>query len=172
MAEDLRPPALGLFGFAAALRAFSSRFTSRHLSIEVALDSDGQRIAEPVRLALFRVAQESIANVAKHAAPTRISVTLCLADNGVGYAVAADLVVPSEPGHYGLVGIAERSEAVGATLTLDSQSGGGTRVRVWAPFHHDPRPPICVLLAAVRADGVDVAVFDMEMPRMTGVEVA
>ena len=145
VAEDLRPPALGPFGLAAALRAFVGRFVGRHPSIEVALDldDDGQVLAEPVRLALFRVAQESMTNAAKHAAPTRISVTLRLdgdratlvvADDGIGYAVPADLAVPSEPGHYGLVGIAERSEAVGATLTVESQSGGGTRVRVWAPL--------------------------------------
>ncbi|PAP74215.1 sensor histidine kinase [Rubrivirga marina] len=148
VAEDLRPPTLGPFGLAAALRAFARRFAERHPGVDVALDldDDGQALAEPVRLALFRIAQEAMTNAAKHAGPAQISVTLRLngerppktallevADDGAGYAVPVDLAVPTEPGHYGLVGMAERADAVGAALAVESRPGAGTRVRATVP---------------------------------------
>lgn len=144
VAEDLRPPALGPFGLAAALRAFALRFGRAHPEIEVALDldDDGQVLQEPVRLALFRVAQEAMNNAVKHSRPSRIGVLLRLSpdeaileidDDGVGYVVPVDLSVPSEPGHYGLVGMAERAEAAGATLDVSSRIGEGTRVRACVP---------------------------------------
>ncbi|WP_412070601.1 sensor histidine kinase [Rubrivirga sp. IMCC43871] len=151
VAEDLRPPALGPFGLAAALRAFARRFAERHPGIDVALDldDDGQALAEPVRLALFRIIQEAMTNAAKHADPTRISVglrlegdraTLEVADDGAGYAVPADLAIPTEPGHYGLVGMAERAGSVGAALAVHSRPGAGTRVRATAPLRTGSLP--------------------------------
>ncbi|MDT7858171.1 histidine kinase [Rubrivirga sp. S365] len=144
VAEDLRPPALGPFGLAAALRAHAARFADRHPGLDVALDldDDGQALPEPVRLALFRVAQEAMTNAAKHAGAGRVSVALRVgpgavevevADDGAGYAVPADLLTPSAPGHYGLVGMAERAEAVGAALAVESGAGRGTRVRASVP---------------------------------------
>ena len=144
VAEDLRPPALGPFGLAAALRTHAERFADRHPGVDVALDldDDDQRLPGSVRLALFRIAQEAMTNAAKHAQAGRVSVRLHLdgdgaslevADDGSGYAVPADLSAPSAPGHYGLVGMAERAEAAGATLDVTSQPGAGTRVRAAVP---------------------------------------
>lgn len=141
VAEDLRPPALGPFGLAAALRAFVDRSAGRHVDTRVALDldDDGQALPGPVRLALFRIAQEAVTNAAKHAAASTIrvvlrlgpdAVTLSVEDDGSGYAVPDDLSAPTAPGHYGLVGMAERAEAIGAALAVESRPGGGTRVHV------------------------------------------
>lgn len=143
VAEDLRPPALGPFGLAAALRAHAARFADRHSEIDVALDldDDGRALTESVRLALFRVAQEAMTNAAKHAGAGQVSVVLRLgpdgvvlevADDGAGYTVPADLSAPSAPGHYGVVGMAERAEAIGATLSVES-GAGGTTVRTSVP---------------------------------------
>ena len=141
VAGDLRPPALGPFGLATALRAFVDRFRRSHpnLAVELDLDDDNQTIPGPTRLVSFRVAQEAMNNAAKHASPSQISValrlgtdevTLEVADNGTGFDVPRDPSAPTRPGHYGLVGMAERAVSVSGLLEIKSRPGAGTRVRV------------------------------------------
>lgn len=142
--EELRPPALGPFGLAAALRTSASRLATTHPSVNVDadLDDDGQTLPEPVRLALYRVAQEAMSNAVQHGRPSRIAITfrlnaegvrLDIADDGVGYAFPADLRSPSRPGHYGIVGMVERAEAIGGRLYATSEPGRETRVSVHIP---------------------------------------
>lgn len=144
IAEALRPPALGPFGLAAALRAHAERFRRLHPAVRVRLDldDDGQALPEGVRLALFRIAQEAMTNAAKHAAPTEVRVELRVApdrvrlgvaDDGAGYAVPVDLREYGQAGHYGLLGMEERAEAIGARLRVEGGPGRGTAVRVEAP---------------------------------------
>lgn len=139
VSEDLRPPALGPFGLSAALRAFTDRLSKRHPEIEFGLDldDDAQALPDPVRIALFRIAQEAVTNATKHARPRRIDLAFRLdargaalevSDDGGGFDVPTDLSAPSKPGHYGLVGMAERAASARATLNVTSERGLGTRV--------------------------------------------
>jgi len=134
MSEDLRPPALGPFGLAAALRTFAQRCRANYSQIDVDLnlDDDDQALPEPVRLALFRIAQESMNNAAQHGAPDTISVTLRLndehvslsiCDDGVGFDVPDDLRSLGGDGHYGMLGMVERAEFIGADLHIESHPG-------------------------------------------------
>ena len=143
--EDLRPPMLGPFGLAAALETLAEQVGRDHPSIDVSadLEDDGQTLPEPVRLALFRVAQEAVSNAIRHGQPTRVDLSLRLApravhveiaDDGVGFEPPDDLLVAVGNGRYGLVGMAERAEILGATLNVESRPGEGTRVRVSAPL--------------------------------------
>lgn len=141
VSEDLRPPALVPFGLAAALHAFAERFRQTHPSIQVDLDldDDEQALPEQVRLVLFRIAQEAMNNAAKHGAPGRIEVVfrlddeqvlLNVSDDGRGYVVPTDFRLLGKNGHYGLLGMSERADSIGAQLHLESHPGKGKRTQV------------------------------------------
>jgi len=137
MARELRPSALDDLGLVAALDAHIAEF-SRRTGIEVHFTHDGaqQRLPPPVELALFRVAQEALTNVAKHAQATsvnvRFSASECLAvlvvsDNGRGFD-------PEAVGDgVGLYSMRERMALVGGVLRIAS-GAQGTEVRAEVPL--------------------------------------
>ena len=141
ISENLRPPSLGPFGLAAALQAFAERYQRTYPSIRVDLDieQDGQELEQPVRLALFRIAQEAMNNAAKHADPQTVAVMLRLsddevvlsvADDGCGYHAPDDFRQLGEGGHYGLLGMSERAESFGAELHIESHPDDDKPTRV------------------------------------------
>jgi signal transduction histidine kinase len=90
---------------------------------------------------LYRIAQEALANVWKHAEATSISVRIfeerggiCVEidDDGVGFGL--ETLRPTEPGHMGLSSMRERAELAGGTCEIHSLPGEGTSVRTWLPF--------------------------------------
>lgn len=142
--EALRPPALGPFGLAAALAAHTDRFRHRHPSIEVTvdLDADGLDLFESTRLALFRIAQEAMNNAVKHGPPTILHVALDLSDDevsltieddGPGLNTSPDLSALAADGHFGLLGMQERADAVSGDLQVQNRPEGGLRVHVSVP---------------------------------------
>jgi signal transduction histidine kinase len=137
MTRDLRPSYLDDLGLAPALELLA-RDQSAALGIPVAFMSTGapRRLAPEVELAYYRIAQEALRNVGRHARAGRAALTLAFAadratltieDDGVGFDAgrAAELALA---GHYGLLGARERAEAVGARLDVESSPGRGTRV--------------------------------------------
>lgn len=150
---DLRPPALVPFGLAAAVRSHAEQFRKRYpdLQLTLNLDDDDQRLPEHVRLALFRICQEALNNVAKHAQATRVLINLRLLaqaeysdegakivlevqDNGRGFDVPARWIDLARREHLGLVGAAERAEDIDGQFLILSTPGKGTIVRVTAPL--------------------------------------
>lgn len=149
--QDLRPPALTPFGVSAVLRSFAEAFqlSHRELTVVVDLDDDGQRLSERARLALYRICQHGLRNVAQHAEATRVyvglrmaedHVLLCIEDNGQGFPVSDDWMPMVEQGKYGLLGCVERAEAVGGHVTVESSPSSGTRLRVIVPLAAVPMP--------------------------------
>jgi signal transduction histidine kinase len=153
--QDLRPPALTPFGVGAVLRSFAESFQQNHreLTVVVDLDDDGQKLSERARLALYRICQHGLRNVAQHAEATRVyvglrvgenTVQLCIEDNGKGLTVPLDWPSMIGQGRYGLLGCVERAEAVGGHVTILSEPGQGTRLRVVVPLdtqeHLIPNP--------------------------------
>jgi signal transduction histidine kinase len=111
----------------------------------VAARTDGEEVDLPnpgTRYELFCIVKEALRNVERHARATSVEVALAqrgdrvvltVADDGVGIDGRGDPRALEPDGHYGLVGIAERAERVGATVTLAGEPGQGTRVVVEVP---------------------------------------
>jgi signal transduction histidine kinase len=136
---ELRPAVLDDFGLAAVLRWYADQFTTRTgVATSVIEEGAGRRLSPTAEHALFRMAQNALANVAKHARADKAIVTLrtapratCLsvADNGEGFDPAA-LRQPALDHGWGLMIMRERAAAIGAQLTIESAPGRGTEVVV------------------------------------------
>ena len=112
--------------------------------LEVEVDVEPVVLPPHVEVALYRIAQEALQNVVKHAEATSVRIRLVAGEDGVRLVVAddglgfdEDTVLGAEDRHsYGLVGIRERAELIGASLTLTSRPGTGTTVEVLVPIRH------------------------------------
>jgi len=144
-AKELRPPTIFNFGLENAIRSHTDDFEEKHSDIKISLSlaHDRQLLPEKVRLALFRVFQQSLMNVLRHAEATEVQVRfsfdaeearLEVSDNGRGFEVPSNWIEFVRQGHYGLAGAAERVSALGGTLKVESQPGNATTVRVVIPW--------------------------------------
>ncbi|MEJ5309816.1 MAG: sensor histidine kinase [Anaerolineae bacterium] len=140
--EDLRPGSLQEQGLAAALNDYTLLFGAQeHLLIYLEVSGDDKRLPPAVAEALYRVVQEALHNVARHAKATRVDVhlrssvervTLTIEDNGIGFDTAQ-----RSPG-LGLANMQERMLNVGGRLTLESQSGVGTTIMAEVELPYTP----------------------------------
>ncbi|NNF04913.1 MAG: hypothetical protein HKN17_10655 [Rhodothermales bacterium] len=141
---ELRPPVLTPFGLERTLRSHADTVRERYpdLEIRLDLDADGQTLPEPVRIALFRVVQESINNVVKHAEATCVtvrlrlegsSVDLSVEDDGKGFTPPRSWLELGRKDHFGLLGLSERVRAIGGRLDVRSAPGRGTNIHVHVP---------------------------------------
>lgn len=139
IASELRPQVLDDLGLVAALEWQAQEF-GRRTGIGCRLRVPGPLPSVPAEAAtaLFRIFQEMLTNVARHAAATRVtamlrmtagSVVFDVRDNGRGLSSA-----PRGPGHLGLLGMQERAAAVGGRVTVRSGPGGGAWLRVRIPL--------------------------------------
>ncbi len=138
--RDLRPSVLDDLGLMAAIEAIVED-TNAKLPGGATLRVEGepQRVAEAVELALFRIAQESLRNVEKHAEATSAlvelhftsdAITLSVSDDGAGFDAPRNVSDLARAGKLGLVGMKERCELVDGSFDLQSSPGEGTRVAV------------------------------------------
>ena len=142
--SELRPPTLVPLGLEKAIRSHAETFAAKNPDIEIRLQlaHDGQRLPETVRLALFRIYQEAVNNVVRHAQAKHVcvrfeldngSARLEIEDDGRGFTLPNDWVAMARKGHLGLVGVQERAEAAGGTVTIQSAPNKGTLLRVVIP---------------------------------------
>ncbi len=143
--SELRPPALAPFGLEKAIQSHMRQVEMRFPGIKLYRDlmPDRQAIPEDTRLALYRIYQEGMNNILKHANASEVSVRfqfdqqqaeIVLSDNGSGFDVPKNWVRLARKGHLGLVGMRERVESIGGSLLVQSALGAGTTVRVTAPL--------------------------------------
>jgi PAS domain S-box-containing protein len=136
---ELRPHALDDYGLPAALRSLAASF-SRRTGIQVAFRGDAPvtNLPKPVDLAMFRIAQEALNNVAKHSNADHVDIavkrtnglaSLSVRDNGVGFDPRRIGASHSEAG-WGLLIMRERAEAVGADFSLHAEPDAGVQVLV------------------------------------------
>jgi PAS domain S-box-containing protein len=136
---ELRPPVLDDYGLLSALRWYGGEFSRRTgINVEVLGEEAAPRLTRWVELALFRIAQEALTNVAKHARASRVELTeevingtirLIIADNGVGFD-QSQVGQPEGPCRWGLMNMSERAAAAGGSCHIESQPEHGTRVIV------------------------------------------
>jgi signal transduction histidine kinase len=138
----LRPPVLDNRGFAEALSEHGQRFEQEHgIAVDIGLGLQ-ERLTPELETILYRITQESLTNVAKHARADRVSVSveqldegtvrLRVRDDGVGFDTSTSGQLLRE-GHFGLAGMRERASLVGGTLEVGSIPGHGTTVEVRLP---------------------------------------
>lgn len=141
---ELRPPTLAPFGLEKAIRSHVENFQKLYpdLNIQLDLASDGQTLSEQTRLALFRIYQQALNNVGRHADAKQATIRfklepeqvfLEIQDDGCGFKMPRRRVELARQGHLGLIGAAERAEAAGGQLKIISAPGEGTRIQVSVP---------------------------------------
>jgi len=138
---ELRPLALDREGLGAALLVYLEHAAPTGPLAFGLEDGLTEQPSEELRATLFRIAQEAIVNVRKHALATRVDVsveplgagvTLRVRDDGRGFDTAR--LEHPEPGHLGLATMVERAEIAGGWCRVTSVIGGGTTVECWVPF--------------------------------------
>jgi PAS domain S-box-containing protein len=144
--KELRPHTLTSFGLEKAIRSHADTLHQEHPEIEIVLDlmPDGQTLPEQASLALFRIYQQAVNNVVRHARASRITVRfmvkdeifLQIQDNGRGFEVPNSWIHLVREGHLGLAGISERAEEIGGKLSVFSNPGEGTCIQVKVPSVH------------------------------------
>jgi PAS domain S-box-containing protein len=146
LAADLRPASLDQLGLEAALRQYL-RSAGSKFGLAIRFKARGftsERLPTAVETALYRVIQEAMTNVVRHARATRVDVLaerrgdrviVMVEDDGVGF--EPDQVQRGD--HFGLLGLRERADALGGTLTVESAPGAGTTVVVEVASA-DPHP--------------------------------
>lgn len=140
-ARGLRPPALDELGLGPAMESHARNLSeSVGISIEVDTDSVEGALSPEAELALYRIVQEALSNVVRHAEATHASVRLArqagvvtatVEDDGRGFDVAA--VMAGERRGLGLFGMQERAAYLGGRVEVESRPGHGTRVRAEVP---------------------------------------
>ena len=140
LAFSLRPPALDEFGLAPALKDLANRLEDRGgPKVELAIDlPDAMRLPAKLETAIFRITQEALTNVVKHAdaktvrvalAPRTRSVALAIEDDGRGFSK-----VREADGGFGLIGIRERVASANGAIEIESENGAGTRLAIELPL--------------------------------------
>jgi PAS domain S-box-containing protein len=140
LAMDLRPASLDHAGLVAALRQYVEAVSDQH-GLVVQFETVGlcDRLPSDVESSIYRMVQEALTNVIRHARATRVDVLLeqrddklvvIVEDNGVGFNPTAAM----QNGRLGLFGMRERAEMLGGTLVLESAAGAGTTLLVEVPY--------------------------------------
>jgi len=136
LARQLRPTALDDLGLAAAIAGQVEQLERSGLTAELATEGDFSDLDDDVQLVVYRVAQESLTNAARHSEAQRIAVTLRRSGDAVELEVADDgrgfAFEQSERG-LGIGGMRERALLIGAELTIESRPDHGTTVRLIVP---------------------------------------
>ena len=144
LCSDLRPPSIDHHGLSAAIDSLAHEWAERNdIQLQLEIDPALGRLPETLELSVFRIVQEGLNNVRKHAAAQHVRLSLQrtsaanllvrLEDDGQGLSVPADLASLSLNKHFGLVGISERVALLGGSMNIESSMGNGTILQVEIP---------------------------------------
>jgi signal transduction histidine kinase len=144
MCSDLRPPTIDHHGLTAAINSLAHEWSERNdMQIQLEIDPALGRLPETIELSVFRIVQEGLNNIRKHAAAHHVRLSLQrtsstnllvrLEDDGQGLPIPADLASLSINKHFGLVGISERVALLGGSMNIESLKGNGTILQVEIP---------------------------------------
>ncbi len=138
---DMHPPVLDQMGLVVALRRFSWTYQAAFsIKCEIQIAGKAQRLPRETEVAVYRIIQAALQNVATHSQGKHVEVrfdfasaAMCVSvrDDGIGFNPEAVMALPGE--HLGLIGMRERGESLGAELTVDSAPGKGTAIILVLP---------------------------------------
>jgi len=143
LSQDLRPAALDRLGLLPALEWLAAD-AADYSGIETAVKVKGEerRLNEEVELVLFRITQEAMRNVWRHAQATKAEITVVfdtnrvkvtVSDNGKGFEIPGEIGALARDGKLGLAGMQERAQLIGGKITVNSAPGKGATVTVEVP---------------------------------------
>ena len=143
LALDLRPSLLDDLGLGPALRWYVHRYVERtHIVVDLNMRDFDTRLAPEVETALYRVVQEALTNVSKHAGASTVGIQIArrasrvivtIEDDGCGFAINGKSGPSTPERGLGLLGMQERVTVLGGTFNIQSQPGQGTRLVVKIP---------------------------------------
>jgi PAS domain S-box-containing protein len=139
IATELRPPILDQLGLPAAVEWLAQDFSRRTgLRCKTAISPTEGAISSELATSLFRIVQEALTNVLRHAGATRVDIELGVKSDCVMLEINDDGSGITEagmgPGSLGILGMRERAAALGGVLEVAPRTNGGTRVAAWFPF--------------------------------------
>jgi len=149
LAYDLRPAFLDQLGLVEALQEYCDEYSKRQgIAVEfVTAGVAGLRLDPDTRITLYRLAQESLNNVKKHAAASKVTIRLVasfpniilrIEDNGHGFDVSERMNAGRDERCMGLQGMRERVALLGGTIRIESRPMEGTRIRIEVPLEEEP----------------------------------
>ncbi|RPI29999.1 MAG: PAS domain S-box protein [Chloroflexota bacterium] len=151
LALDLRPPSLDDLGLVTALANYAEEWSARNgivVDFQANISQDRQIPAE-ISTAVYRIVQEALTNVLKHAGARRVSLILdrrgesilvIVEDDGQGFVIDQATKTPQPNRRLGLIGMKERAELIGGSLAIESTLGLGTSLFLRIPLEETRRP--------------------------------
>jgi two-component system sensor histidine kinase UhpB len=149
ISRNLRPSELDDLGLTPAVRSLCSEFTDRTgLRVSQAFDGVPDRCGKEIELALYRIIQEALTNIEKHARAAAVELRLShsdavlkasIRDDGAGFEPQSLPARKAGQGGMGLIDMQERAAHVGGVCTVISTPGRGTEILVTIPFNSEPR---------------------------------
>ena len=144
LCRDLRPPTIDNHGLVTAIRSHAQEWEERSgISIQIDIDPVLGRLPEPVEISIFRIIQEGLNNIGKHATAENASVSvqrtprdsllIRIVDDGKGMGASLNLADLSSQKHFGLIGISERAALLGGTMSTESSLEKGFILQVEIP---------------------------------------
>lgn len=155
--RDLRPLALEDLGLVAAMQYLVNRLGQSE-GIEATLEVEGEvdDLSADMEVAIYRILQETLNNVKKHADATEVKVVaqftksqvkLIVRDNGQGFDVPESLTDFANDGNFGMMGLQERAQLFGGHLNVQSGVGQGTVIRLVMPRQSEPFEPVTISMS-------------------------
>jgi len=138
MMQRLRPSVLDNFGLVAAIEEELETWKARYPDVDCRFDQHGDLLdlGEQINITLYRIVQESLTNIAKHAGASRVSLALGRGDEGIHLHIednGCGMDVNRPVRGLGLIGMRERVEALRGSLSITSSSGQGSAINVIVP---------------------------------------
>lgn len=148
--RDLRPSTLDDLGLLPTLEGLAASLVEKDgIQARLHVTGEKRRLAPETELVLFRIAQEALNNVKKHAEATKVTITvefaedlveMAVQDNGKGFVLTASVEELAVAGHLGLIGMRERARLLGGNLHIQTQPRRGTNVTITVPL--PPASPV------------------------------
>jgi signal transduction histidine kinase len=143
ISEGLRPGMLDVLGLAAAIEHHVAQFEERTgIACRLAMNREEFEVDEHQAIAIFRIIQEALTNITRHAGASQTSVQVEEGEDGIRLRVEDDgrgFSLPTGKKSFGLLGMQERAKILGGRVDIDSREGGGTRIEAHFPKQGEER---------------------------------